>query len=102
MCAADAAASAIQNAFFTLAKKWHPDRLRPEVGDLKDQAARIFSRLSEASQVLSDASLRQAYDQSLVTGDTVDEAAQVQKVLKATNAFQKAEVLLKRGNLALA
>jgi hypothetical protein len=99
---ADAAASAIQNAFFTLAKKWHPDRLRPEVGDLKDQAARIFSRLSEASQVLSDASLRQAYDQSLVTGDTVDEAAQVQKVLKATNAFQKAEVLLKRGNLALA
>jgi hypothetical protein len=98
----DAAASVIQNAFFGLAKKWHPDRLRPEVGDLKDQATRVFSRISEASQVLSDASLRQAYDQSLVAGDTVDEAEQVQKVLRATNAFQKAEVLLKRGNLALA
>jgi hypothetical protein len=98
----DAAPSAIQNAFFALAKKWHPDRLRPEVADLKDQAARVFSRISEASQVLSDASVRQAYDRSLVTGDTIDEAEQVQKVLKATNAFQKAEVLLKRGNLALA
>jgi len=99
---ADATAAVIQNAFFGLAKKWHPDRLRPEVSDLKDQATRVFARISEASQVLSDAATRKAYDASLVSGDTADEAEQVQKVLKATNAFQKAEVLLKRGNLALA
>ena len=92
----------IQNAFFGLAKKWHPDRLRPEVADLKDQASRIFARISEASQTLSDPTSRQTYNQTLVTGDTPDEAEQVQRVLKATNAFQKAEVLLKRGNLALA
>jgi curved DNA-binding protein CbpA len=92
----------IQNAFFGLAKKWHPDRLKSELSDLKDQATRVFARLSEASQVLSDPEKRKAYDQSLVTGDTVDEAEQVQRVLKATNAFQKAEVLLKRGNLAAA
>jgi DnaJ domain len=98
----DAAPSVIQNAFFGLAKKWHPDRLRPEVADLKDQATRVFSRVSEASQVLSDTGARKAYDASLVAGDTADEAEQVQKVLKATNAFQKAEVFLKRGNLALA
>ncbi|HEX2874633.1 MAG TPA: DnaJ domain-containing protein [Polyangiaceae bacterium] len=98
----DAVASVIQNAFFGLAKRWHPDRLRPEVADLKDQATRVFARISEASQVLSDPAQRQAYDQSLATGDTPDEAEQVHKVLKATTAFQKAEVLLKRGNLALA
>lgn len=98
----DATASVIQNVFFGLAKKWHPDRLRPEVADLKAQATRVFSRISEASQVLSDAATRKAYDQSLVAGDTANEAEQVQRVLKATNAFQKAEVLLKRGNLALA
>ncbi len=98
----DAIASVIQNAFFGLAKKWHPDRLRPEVADLKDQATRVFARISEASQTLSDPTSRQAYDQTLVSGDTQDEAEQVQRVLKATNAFQKAEVLLKRGNLALA
>jgi len=98
----DATPAVIQNAFFALAKRWHPDRLRPEVVDLKDQASRLFSRISEASQVLSDAASRKVYDESLLTGDSADEAAQVQKVLKATSAFQKAEVLLKRGNLALA
>jgi DnaJ domain len=98
----DAAPSVIQNAFFGFAKKWHPDRLRPEIADLKDPATRVFSRISEASQVLSDADARKAYDESLVAGDTADEAEQVQKVLKATTAFQKAEVFLKRGNLALA
>lgn len=101
----DAPAGVIQNAFFGLAKKWHPDRLRPEMADLKDQATRVFSRISEASQVLADPTSRRNYDQSLSgggTGDSADEAAQVQKVLRATTAFQKAEVLLKRGNLALA
>lgn len=100
----DAPAPVIQNAFFGLAKKWHPDRLRPEMADLKDQATRAFARISEASQVLSDPTARHNYDQALsgTNGDSADEAAQVQKVLKATTAFQKAEVLLKRGNLALA
>jgi DnaJ-domain-containing protein 1 len=98
----DAPASAIQSAFFVLAKKWHPDRLRPEVADLKDEAARLFSRLSQASQVLSDPAARAAYDKSLAQTDAPDEAEQVQRVLRATTAFQKAEVFLKRGNLALA
>lgn len=98
----DASASVIQGAFFALAKKWHPDRLRPEVSDLKDQATRVFARISQASQVLSDAAQRQAYDASLGKGESHDEQEQVQRVLKATHAFQKAEVLLKRGNLALA
>lgn len=98
----DATASVIQNAFFALAKKWHPDRLKPEVVDLKEQATRVFARISQASQVLSDSEARKAYDKSLAGGETADEAEQVQRVLKATTAFQKAEVLLKRGNLALA
>jgi curved DNA-binding protein CbpA len=100
--AQDSTVGIIQNAFFALAKKWHPDRLKPEVADLREQATRVFARVSQASQVLTDAAARHAYDQSLTGGDTAEEAEQVQRVLKATNAFQKAEVLLKRGNLALA
>lgn len=99
----DAPRAVIQNAFFALAKKWHPDRLRAELADLKDPATRVFSRASEASQTLSDAEARRNYDQSLAGGAiSADEAEQVHKVLKATTAFQKAEVLLKRGALALA
>lgn len=95
----DATTSVIQGAFFALAKKWHPDRLRPEVADLKDQVTRLFARMSQASQVLCDRTAREAYDKSLAGPDAASEAEQVHKVLKATNAFQKAEVLLKRGNL---
>jgi curved DNA-binding protein CbpA len=98
----DAPASVIQGAFFALAKKWHPDRLKPEVSDLKEQVTRLFARMSLASQVLCDPPSREAYDKSLAAAEAPDEAEQVHKVLKATNAFQKAEVLLKRGNLALA
>jgi len=72
------------------------------MADLKDRITRLFSRISEASQVLSDPTSRRTYDHTLVTGDSADEVEQVQRVLKATTAFQKAEVLLKRGNLALA
>jgi len=98
----DAPASVIQNAFFGLAKKWHPDRLRPEMAGIKDEVTRLFSRISEASQVLSDPTTRRTYDHTLVTGDSADEVEHIQRVLRATTAFQKAEVLLKRGNLALA
>jgi len=100
--AADATPSVIQGVFFALAKKWHPDRLRPEVADLKEQATRVFARISQASQALSDPAAREAYDKSLSAAEDADEAEQVHRVLKATTAFQKAEVLLKRGNLALA
>jgi len=59
--------------------------------------------VSEASQTLSDPEARRTYDASLATAAiSADEAEQVHKVLKANNAFQKAEVLLKRGALALA
>ncbi|RYZ07194.1 MAG: hypothetical protein EOO73_12545 [Myxococcales bacterium] len=98
----DAPASAVQSVFFALAKRWHPDRLRPEVADLKEEAGRVFSRISQASQVLSDPMARAAYDKSIAQGEAPDEAEQVQRVLRATTAFQKAEVYLKRGNLALA
>jgi DnaJ-domain-containing protein 1 len=99
----DASTLVIQNAFFALAKKWHPDRLRAELADLKEQATRAFARVTEASQTLSDPEARRAYDASLTTAAvSADEAEQVHKVLKATNAFQKAEVLLRRGALALA
>ncbi len=98
----DASATVVQGAFFALAKKWHPDRLRPELADLKDQATRVFARISEASQTLTDAEARRAYDGSLAVGESPDDAAQVQRVLRATSSFQKAEVLLRRGALAQA
>lgn len=95
--------SEIQPTFLNLAKKWHPDRLPPELADLKDSAGRVFARMTEASRVLGDAIQRREYDKSLRrAGREAEEQEQVQRVLKATAAYQRAEVFLKRGNLSAA
>lgn len=98
--AQDAATGVIQGAFFQLAKQWHPDRLGPEFADLRDLAMRAFSRMSEAHQVLTNEEQRKEYERLMREGGAApDEQEMVQKVLRAATAFQKAEVLVRRGNL---
>ncbi|HMJ12787.1 MAG TPA: J domain-containing protein [Polyangiaceae bacterium] len=99
----DAPKAAIQGAFFQLAKRWHPDRVSNQVGDLKPDATRIFSRMSEAHQVLSDERLRAEYNEVVKEGGaSAGEQDEIQAVLRAATAFQKAEVFLKRNNLTSA
>jgi curved DNA-binding protein CbpA len=99
----DATASVIQGAFFQLAKAWHPDRLSAELDDMRELATRVFARMSEAHQLLTDPDRRREYDDVLKKGG-VDpgELEQVQRVLGATTAYQKALVLLKRNSLQAA
>src|SRR5450755_2246622 len=99
----DAIASVIQAAFFQLAKRWHPDRLGPDLAEVKDLATRVFARMSEAHQILSDPTRRKEYDDVRKDGGgSAEEQEQVQRVIRAATAFQKAEVLLKRNNTAAA
>jgi curved DNA-binding protein CbpA len=90
----------IQTAFFQLAKRWHPDRIGPELADLRELAVRVFSRMSEAHQVLTNDEQRQEYERLMREGGAApDEQDMVQRVLRAATAFQKAEVMARRGNL---
>lgn len=101
--APDALAPVIQAAFFQLAKKWHPDRLGPDLRDVKDLATKVFSRMSEAHQILSDPTRRKEYDNVRKDGGgSAEEQEQVQRVIRAATAFQKAEVLVKRNNTSAA
>jgi len=101
--APDATPPVIQAAFFQLAKKWHPDRIGPELMDVRELSSKVFSRMSEAHQILSDAARRKEYDELRKSGaGSAEEQEQVQRVLRATTAFQKAEVLMKRNNLSAA
>jgi curved DNA-binding protein CbpA len=89
----------IQAAFFGLAKTWHPDRIGPELEDIRDLASRTFARMSEAHQILTDDERRHEYDALLKQGGgSAEEQEQVARVLRAVMHFQKAEVLLKKGN----
>ncbi|MEP7049413.1 MAG: DnaJ domain-containing protein [Pseudomonadota bacterium] len=101
--APDAVPSVIQASFFQLAKKWHPDRLGPDLADVRELATKVFARMSEAHQILSDPTRRKEYDELRKDGaGGAEEQEQVQRVIRAATAFQKAEVLMRRNNAAAA
>jgi tetratricopeptide (TPR) repeat protein len=88
-------------AFPVIARRWHPDRLPAELAEHKESVMRIFSRLTEVHRTLSDPELRQAYDAERAgSAQEAEEQEQVQRVLAAVSAFRKAEVLLKKRDLA--
>jgi len=99
-----ASAEEIQLAFFQLAKQFHPDRLGPELSDLRDAGSRVFARLTQAQQTLSDKDRRREYDSQLSLGHASadDEQLRIQAVIQAVTSYQKAEVLLKKRMLAAA
>jgi curved DNA-binding protein CbpA len=100
---AQASASEIQESYLKLAKKWHPDRLAAEYADVKQAVTRIFSRMTEAQQTLSDPLKRREYDQrDRKAAREAEEAEHVLRVLRAATCFQRAEILLKRNSLVQA
>jgi curved DNA-binding protein CbpA len=93
----DAPGAAISAAFFQLAKKWHPDRLGPELASVKEDAVRLFARMTEAHQTLTDDEKRREYDELVREGGgTSAEQEEVQKVMRAVVAYQKAQVLYRK------
>jgi curved DNA-binding protein CbpA len=101
--AGDATTEAIASAFFQLAKRFHPDRLGSGFEDVREQATRLFARMTEAHQVLSDSVRRKEYDELVKQGEgAAEEQEEVLRVVRAATSFQKAQFLLKRSNLAAA
>lgn len=97
----DASPQAANAAFLDLAKRWHPDRLPPQLADLRDQAGRVFSHLNGALQTLLDPAKRAEYVDLLKQGGgSPEEQAKVTQALEAQNEYRKAEILLKKGDLA--
>ena len=62
---------------------------------------RVFARITEAHRVISHAGSREEYDRSLDAGGSTEdtEQAQVMRVLRAAEAFQKAEILMRKRDL---
>jgi len=51
----------LQAAYYSLAKTWHPDRLPPELSRVRELASKVFARMSEAFDTLSDVNKRKRY-----------------------------------------
>ncbi|MFO0546956.1 MAG: DnaJ domain-containing protein [Polyangiaceae bacterium] len=96
----------IQAAYFKVAKTWHPDRLPAELQELKGAVSSAFAKFNEAYATLSDVAKRTEYLKTVESGGgkaiSDAEAEQVQRVVDAALEFQKAEVMLKKNDLAQA
>jgi tetratricopeptide (TPR) repeat protein len=101
--ARDATRDEVEAAFFALAKRWHPDRLPPELAPVREACSRVFARMSEAHVTLTDDQRRANYMRLLADGSGSPEMqATVAKVVEAATAFQKADVCFRRNDLVQA
>ncbi|HZO16656.1 MAG TPA: DnaJ domain-containing protein, partial [Polyangiaceae bacterium] len=90
----------IEAAYFQLAKLWHPDRVPENAAALRPKVAKIFARMNEAYQTLSDPDRRRDYDGVVSAGGgTARDRELVERAVDSALLFQKAEVFFRRGNL---
>jgi tetratricopeptide (TPR) repeat protein len=96
---ASASPGDIKRAYFKAAKKFHPDALaRLGLEDLRDEAARVFGRIAEAFETLSDPNKKAAYDAGGSDEPEIDSA----RLAQAETSFRKGEILIRMGNFASA
>ena len=86
----------IKNAYFRLAKKFHPDRLSDAPDpEIKEKANFVFAEINKAYETLSDDNKRREYDTKgyKENGDTIRENL----VEKAKIIYKKAKALYNNG-----
>ena len=87
----------IRQKYVTLAKKWHPDRLPPDLAELRPWVEEIFHLVTVANDTLSDAKKRAEYQKTVMQGGGTPESERKLNVMvEAAINFQKVDVLVKR------
>lgn len=99
----DTQPDALQSAYFSLAKQFHPDSLPPALSDTRPLAEKCFNRISDAFQTLSDPDRRATYTALLNEAKAdPEEQEKVRRIVDATIDFQKADVLVRKRDMAQA
>ena len=87
----------ISKKYMSLAKIWHPDRLPPELSQLRPWVEEIFHLFTVASDTLGDAKKRVEYQKTVMQGGGTPESERKLNVMvEAAINFQKVDVLVKR------
>jgi tetratricopeptide (TPR) repeat protein len=90
-------AKEISKKYMTLAKKWHPDRLPPELSQLRPWVEEIFHLFTVANDTLGDTKKRGEYQRAVMQGGGTPESERKLNVMvEAAINFQKVDVLVKR------
>jgi len=95
---------AVKRAYFELSKEYHPDRyFRKNLGPFKARLGRVFARIAEAYELLSDPTTRTELERSLEVPIAAPVAAQVaapvEGVASTTAAAKRARAALHPGQL---
>jgi curved DNA-binding protein CbpA len=90
-------ANEISKRYMTLAKQWHPDRMPPELSELRPWVEEIFHLFTVASDTLGDTKKRVEYQKTVMQGGGTPESERKLNVMvEAAINFQKVDVLVKR------
>ncbi len=88
----------VRTRYTDLAKRYHPDTLRPQAHEqLKNARREVFAFISQAFQAIETEDQRFEYQQMVDRGETggTDDLVRVQNTLHAETLFKKAEILVK-------
>ena len=93
--------NAVRQKYMALAKIWHPDRLAPELAELRPYVEEIFHLLTVARDTLADDEKRADYQRTVMQGGGTPESERKLNVMvEAAMSFQKVDVLVKRKRYA--
>jgi curved DNA-binding protein CbpA len=103
----DASAEVTRAAYFTLARKLHPDRLASlGIADAQRDAQKLFAQINAAFAILNDATKRAEYVQVLgrggaaaVSEEDAKAGAVAMRAMHAEEAFRRGEMALRREQL---
>jgi hypothetical protein len=85
----------LQTVYFTLAKKYHPDRLKARVSIPTKDAERFFARITEAYNTLSNAQLRKEYEFKTSKEASAHEAM-MKKIVESERVYLDGKALLNK------
>ncbi len=103
----DASADVTRAAYFTLARKLHPDRLASlGIADAQRDAQKLFAQINSAFAILNDATKRAEYVQLIGRGgeaaareEDAKAGAVAMRAMHAEEAFRRGEMALRREQL---
>lgn len=92
-----ASGEAAQTAYFGLVKTWHPDRLPPELAELRGYVERVFRYITRANETLSDDEQRVQYLATVNEGGgTPEKERELAAIVDAAMEYRKVEVMMRR------
>ncbi|HEY5959355.1 MAG TPA: J domain-containing protein [Polyangiaceae bacterium] len=100
--ARDAPLAVIRNAFTSLTRRYHPDRLPDELSKLRPLAVQLLAHLMSAYRELGDERQRAHYDRSIPPPSSGADRQRLAKRALSAEALRRAEQFLRNDRLLLA